>query len=310
MKVFLTGGTGYIGSAVLDALLRAGHQVTALVRDTERAERLARRGVQPVLGELAKPASYMAHAETCDGTIHTALEHSRRGDATDREALEALLPAVRRRTIGRSGGNGGAPFFIYTSGVWVIGRATRPAAEDVELDPVPHVAWRPEHERMVLEAGADGAVRTIVVRPGIVYGRSRGIIADLVKEAGNGLVRVIGTGKQHWPCVYDRDLADLYVRLASHKDASGVYHANDEADERVEEIVDAIAEHVRTRPDVRRVPIEEARLKLGPYADALALDQRIRSPRARALGWVPSLRSVAGNVARLLEEFRTAREAA
>jgi hypothetical protein len=63
-------------------------------------------------------------------------------------------------------------------------------------------------------------------------------------------------------------------------------------------------------PDVRHVPIEEARKKMGPYADALALDQIVRSPRAHALGWSPTLRSVAGSVARLLEEFRTARAAA
>jgi hypothetical protein len=58
------------------------------------------------------------------------------------------------------------------------------------------------------------------------------------------------------------------------------------------------------------VPIAEARAKMGPYADALALDQIVGSPRAKALGWTPTLHSVAGSVARLLEEFRTAREAA
>ena len=58
MRIFLTGATGYIGSAVLDAMLRAGHDVTALVRDPEKAERVALRGVQPVIGELSKPASF------------------------------------------------------------------------------------------------------------------------------------------------------------------------------------------------------------------------------------------------------------
>ena len=148
------------------------------------------------------------------------------------------------------------------------------------------------------------------MRPGIVYGGARGIIADLLKDAGNGLVRVVGEGKNHWPCVYDRDVADLYVRVATFPDASGIFHANDEADERVADIVDAIARHAKMRPDVRHVPIEEARAKMGPYADALALDQMVRSPRAKALGWAPTLHSVAGNVARLLEEFRTSREAA
>ena len=60
-------------------------------------------------------------------------------------------------------------------------------------------------------------------------------------------------------------------------EASGVYHVNDEGDETVNEIVDAIANHVSSRPDIRHVPIDEARAKLGPYADALALDQRLRS---------------------------------
>ena len=73
------------------------------------------------------------------------------------------------------------------------------------------------------------------------------------------------------------------------------------------DIVDAIKPYVPVRPDVRHVPIEEARSKMGPYAEALALDQVIRSPRARALCWAPTLHSVAGNAARLLEEWRAAR---
>jgi hypothetical protein len=78
----------------------------------------------------------------------------------------------------------------------------------------------------------------------------------------------------------------------------------------VDDIVEAIARQAKMPPDVRHVPIEEARSKMGPYADALALDQIVRSPRARALGWAPTLHSVAGSVARLLEEFRAARAAA
>jgi hypothetical protein len=58
------------------------------------------------------------------------------------------------------------------------------------------------------------------------------------------------------------------------------------------------------------VPLPEARKKMGPYADALALDQIVRSPRARSLGWSPTLHSVSGNIARLLEEWRRSREAA
>jgi hypothetical protein len=98
--------------------------------------------------------------------------------------------------------------------------------------------------------------------------------------------------------------------MASSEEASGIFHLNDEGDERVNDVVAAIADHVNIRPSIRHVPIEEARHKLGPYADALALDQIMRSPRARALGWQPTLRSVAGNAPRLFEEWRRGREAA
>ena len=303
MRIFLTGATGYIGSAVLDALLRGGHDVTALVRDPERAERIALRGVRPVIGELSKPASYADAAGACEALIHTALD-AKRAQKVDRQAIDALLAAASKRAA-----SGAAATLIYTSGIWVLGDTQGQASEDAPLRPAEIVAWRPEHERLVLDGNASG-VRTAVVRPGIVYGGARGIIGDLLKDSANGLLRVVGDGRNHWPCIYDRDLADLYVRIAVNPGASGIFHANDEADERVDDIIEAIARHAKMRPDVRHMPMAEARKKMGNYADALALDQIVRSPRARALGWAPTLHSVAGNVARLLEEFRTAREAA
>ena len=304
MRIFLTGATGYIGSAVLDSVVRAGHEVTALVRDPEKGERIGLRGVQAVVGELSKASSYVAKAEACDAIIHTALEPSKRASKVDRQAIDNLLAAASRRAA-----EGKPATFIYTSGMWVLGDTQGQATEDSPLRPPTLVSWRVEHERVVLERDGNG-VRTAVVRPGVVFGGSRGIVGDLLKDALNGLVRVVGDGRNHWPCVYDRDLADLYVKLASHPEASGVFHANDETDERVGDIVEAIARHAKMTPDVRHVPIEEARTKLGPYADVLALDQIVRCPRAKALGWAPTLHSVSANIPRLLEEFRNTREAA
>lgn len=298
MRVFLTGGTGYLGSAVLDALFRAGHHVVAIARDPEKVERLTARGAEAILAEVATPKKYVAQVQDCDAVIHAAFESSARGVEKDRQAIETLLSAMKTAERPKT--------FIYTSGVWVLGKNSWPADEDSPVNPAAHVSWRPAHEQLVLEAGQNGR-RTIVVRPGIVYGGSRGIVSDLLKDALNGLVRVIGSGKNYWPCVYQRDLADLYVRLVQSPDAAGIFHATDEADERVNDIVEAIATHVPQKPDIRHVPLPEAKKKLGTYAEALAMDQRVRSPRARALGWTPTLRSISGNVARLLEEFRSKR---
>ncbi len=123
--------------------------------------------------------------------------------------------------------------FIYTSGVWVLGRSVKAAEEDAPLDPPPHVEWRPAHEDLVLSAFS-ASLRTVVVRPGIVYGGGRGIVADLIKDALNGLIRVVGPGKNRWPCIYDHDLGDLYVRILESPTAAGIIHATDEADERVD----------------------------------------------------------------------------
>ena len=305
MRIFLTGATGYIGSAALDALVRAGHQVTALVRDNSKAAHVATRGARPVVGNLADPNTYRPVADAQDGYIHTAFDTSGSGVAVDRSAVETLLAAARRpRTVGTLPA---APrFFIYTSAVWVIGRATEAADESASVNPVPLVDWRPAHEEVVLSAATE-SLRTAVIRPGHVYGGGAGVVGDLFRMATNGLVRVIGDGNNRWPLVYDRDLADLYARIALNDKASGVFNANDEGDERVNDIVAAISPYLPHNPDVRHVPIEEARTKMGPYADALALDQIVRSKRSRALGWNPSLHSVAGNAARLLEEWRASR---
>lgn len=299
MRIFLTGGSGYIGSAVLDAFVRAGHQVDALVRNSEKAAMVQARGGHPVLGELGEPASYADSAAGADGIVHAAFEYSARGPQVDAAALDVMLAPTTES--GR--------FVIYTSGVWVLGSTPNPADESAKLNPIDMVAWRPAHEARVLASGNSG-VRTVVVRPGVVYGGSRGIVGELFKDAANSLVRVVGSGDNHWPLVYDRDLADLYLKLATNAEASGIFHANDEGDERVNDLVTAIAAHAPTSPSIRHVPIAEARVKMGPVADALALDQVVRSPRARAIGWNPSLHSVAGNAARLFEEWRRGKQAA
>ncbi len=301
MNVFLTGATGYIGSAVLDAMIKGGHRVTALARDPEKAERLQAKGAATIIGELGLPKTYAEAVKPADAVVHAAKESSPRGVEKEMLALDPMIGALNEA----SRADGKPRVFIYTSGIWVLGRSVKSAEEDAPLDPPAYAEWRPAHEEKVLSASS-ALLRTVVVRPGIVYGGGRGIVADLIKDALNGLIRVVGPGKNRWPCIYDHDLAELYVKILESPTAAGVIHATDEADERVIDIAEAIAAHVPQKPDIRIVPLPEARKKSGTYADALALDQKVRSPKARALGWAPTQTGVINSVPRLVEEFRNA----
>src|SRR5688500_11135520 len=106
MRIFLTGGTGYIGAAVLDGFVKGGHHVDALVRNHEKAAQVQARGGNPVLGDLAKPSSYVDAAAAADGVVLTGYEASPRGPQVDRTVLDSILA------------NPGSPgrFVIYTSG--------------------------------------------------------------------------------------------------------------------------------------------------------------------------------------------------
>jgi nucleoside-diphosphate-sugar epimerase len=297
MRIFLTGATGYLGSTVCAALVRAGHEITALARPSGKARRLASLGVKVLLADLGDPATYRDAAEGFDAYVHMAYDSSPRGAEMDRRVIETLRDRAWRSSKSA---------LIYTSGVWVLGSSREPMDESASVNPTPHVAWRAEHEPLVLEANG-GGMRAIVVRPGIVYGGSDGIISGMLREADNSIMRVIGTGENHWPMVYDRDLADLYVKLVAHPEASGIFHATDDGEERVIDLVKAMSRHVEFTPEIRYMPLPEARAKLGTYADALALDQIVRSPRAREIGWHPTLKSASRNVPRLFEEWRNGR---
>jgi nucleoside-diphosphate-sugar epimerase len=300
MRILLTGATGYIGAVVCDALVRAGHEVTALVRNPAKARRLAAQGVQLLHADLGEPGAYRDHIGGFDAYVHTAIDTSARAAEVDRKAIETMRDIAWRSS---------RAVFVYTSSIWILGSTREPADETAPLNPAPSAIFRPEHEQLVLEANG-GGLRASVVRPGIVYGGSDGIISDLLRDADNGIVRVIGNGDNHWALVYDRDLADLYVKLIAHPQASGIFHATDEGDEEVNDLVRAMSRQVEHKPEVRYVPLPEARAKLGALADGLSLDQLIRSSRAHEIGWTPTVKSVARNVPRLFEEWRNGRAGA
>jgi nucleoside-diphosphate-sugar epimerase len=284
MRVLLTGATGYIGSAVAEALQRAGHEVVGLARSDASAERLQARGISMRRGDLKEPQSLTEAARDAEAVVHTALTNDADAPEADRATVEAILQALEGT---------GKPF-IYTSGIWVYGNTGEAAAdEERPLDPTPLVAWRPANEQLVLDAARRG-VRAIVIRPAIVYGRGGGIPASLVQAAREkATVRFVGEGSNRWPQVHVDDLADLYVRALERAPAATLLNASSGPSVRVREVAEAASRAGGAAGRTESWPLEEARRTLGPYADALALDQQVSGEKAmKLLGWTPRANSM------------------
>jgi nucleoside-diphosphate-sugar epimerase len=167
--------------------------------------------------------------------------------------------------------------FVYTSGVWVVGNS-KSFDETMPADhPLPIVAWRVPHEELVLAAG--GAV----IRPGCVYGGKQSLCSDWFAAAQQKrATQLVGDGQNHWAMVNLHDLADLYLRAVEQK-ATGMLHGIDDTDATLEECVTAVGASIET------IPLETARATMGPFADALAVDQRISSANTRErVGWIPT----------------------
>ncbi len=213
--------------------------------------------------------------------IHAAFDYTAAVEA-DRVAVETLLAS----TSGR-----GAPF-VYTSGCWVLGdTAGHLLGEDAPTDrPAEIVAWRVERERQVLDANGKGGPAA-VVRPGVVFGRGGGMTARMFATARDrGAAELVGDGSNHWSLIHVDDLAGLY-RAIVESGAGGVFHGVDDAPLHVEQVAKAASRAAGSGGAIHSLPLEAAREKLGPVADALCLDQTLCAPASRALGWRPALGS-------------------
>jgi nucleoside-diphosphate-sugar epimerase len=278
MNVFLTGGTGLVGSAVLRALLADGHTVSALARTDDSAQALERAGAQAVRGDLNDAAGLADVARAADGVIHTAAK----SDGTDAQSDAALLDAVLPALAGT-----GKPY-VHTSGVWVHGSGV--VDEDTPSDPPQLTSWRPPLDARVLAAAADG-IRSVVIAPGIVHGHGGGLpnVVRSGPRTDDGALVLPGSGDQHWTTVHDDDLGRLYALALVGAEPGSYFLGVSGSNPTVREI--GIAADRGAGGDGRVVGSsdEETEARLGPLAGALDLDQQASGARARSeLGWAPT----------------------
>lgn len=272
MKIILTGGTGFIGSAVLGRLVAHGHDVTAIVRSDRAASAVAAAGAGPLVGDLADIGWLADRLAGADAAVHAAAP----GDGTAADFDAGVVKAVAEAFGGTD-----RPY-LHTGGVWVYGK-NADITENSPFDPPAIVAWRLPVERSLLDSG----VAATVVAPGIVHGHGRGIptLIPAGPRTADGSLTMIGDGRQRWTTVHVDDLAELYVLLLERGSGFGTVIAAGGDNPTVRDLASAAAGLAGVAPE----DVADTRARLGaPFADALLIDQRADGARARSLGWTPT----------------------
>ncbi|MET8772436.1 NAD-dependent epimerase/dehydratase family protein [Streptomyces sp. NPDC004658] len=273
MKIFLTGGSGYIGKATIGALIRHGHTVEALARNDRAAETVASLGATPVRGGLGDLGVLNAAAARAEAVVHLAQAET--GDE-DLAAATAMQDGV------------GTGTYVHTGGTWVYGDTHGVVDETAPWNPPSLVAWRKPVEDAVLGRARQGG-RPVVVQPGLLYGGENRLIDFFYAVPGKeaGAVPYIGDGANHWALVHVDDIAELYAAALKAKPGA-VYVGVGGVNPTAKECALAVARSVGLDGKVASVTLEQAREQMGPIADAFALDQRLTPARAEAdLGWKP-----------------------
>lgn len=297
-RIFVTGATGYVGSAVAARLARAGHSVFGLTRQREAAKSLATAGITPVLGDLASPGDWRGVLQNCDAAVHCAFDAQSGAADIDLCALDALRAAALDGRVRR---------VLYTSGIWVHGHGENGHADETTpLAPLSIVQWRAAHEEIALDlAGHEVAV--VILRPGMVYGEQRGILGGWFAEAHEQhTVTYPGDGSQHWSMVHRDDVADAYALALEHAEPGSRYLLADESQHTVKEMAEAVAR--ATQSKAVSWSAEELVRSYGGYGEALLNDLRVSSVKARReLGWVPRHTSFVNEAAELWRDWQTPR---
>ncbi|RSN94771.1 NAD-dependent epimerase [Streptomyces sp. WAC 05379] len=274
MRVFLTGGSGYIGRATIGALLRHGHTVEALARNDRAVETVRALGAAPVPGGLGDLGVLNAAAARAEAVVHLAQAES--GDE-DLAAATAMQDGI-----------GSGPY-VHTGGTWVYGDTPGVADETAPWNPPSLVAWREPVEEAVLRRARQGG-RPVLVQPGLLYGGENRLIDLFYTSPGKdaGAIPYIGTGENHWPLVHIDDIAELYA--AALKAAPGaVYVGVGGVNPTAKDCALALSRAAGIDGKVVSISLEQARERMGPIADAFALDQQFTPARARdELDWVPT----------------------
>lgn len=283
MRVFVTGASGFIGSAVVNELITAGHQVLGLCRSSEKVAALAAAGAEVHLGTIEDEARLKEGVAKTDGVIHLAFNHDFSNFLAncedDRRVINVLGSALA----------GSDRPLIVTSGTGIANSVPgQPAKED---NPTVSSAEHPRasSEEAAATAVANYGVNISVVRLPQVHDTVRqGLISPAIEMyRAKGVCAYVGEGLNRWPAAHVHDVAGLYRLAIEQAEPNAKYHAVGEEGVPVRDIAEAIGQ--RLKLPVKSVAPEEAQAYFGWLAMFAGYDMPASSAQTREkLGWQPT----------------------
>ena len=281
MRVFVTGATGFIGSAVVRELIAAGHQVLGLSRSSEGAEALTAAGADVHRGSLESSDSLREGATRADGVIHLAFNHDfsrfKANCADDHRVITALGAALA----------GSARPLIVTSGTAIANSVPGQPAEEDNAIVGSDVHPRAASEETAAAVAAQAANVSVVRLPQVHDTVRQGLITSMIAiYRAKGACAYIADGRNRWPAAHRLDVARLYRLAIERAEPNARYHAVAEEGVPLREIAETIAR--RLKLPVKSIAAGEAHAFFGWLAGFAGHDVPASSTRTRAkLGWQP-----------------------
>jgi nucleoside-diphosphate-sugar epimerase len=282
MRIFVTGATGFIGSAVVKELISAGHQVIGLCRSDDKAPALAAAGAEVYRGSIADPDSLKDGAARSDGVIHLAFNHDFSRFVQNCEEDRAVI-----RELGSALAGSRRPL-IVTSGTAMANTVPgEPAREDnPTVGPDTHPRAASEEEAASVAAG--GVNVSIVRLPQVHDPVKQGLISPMIAlYRKNGVCAYVGDGRNRWPSAHVLDVARLYRLAVERAEPNAKYHAVAEAGVPMRDIAEAIGR--RLKLPLKSIAAAEVPAFFGWLAMFAGLDMPASSAQTRKkLGWAPT----------------------